>query len=186
LVLGAAGSASADVSISSDATANMSCASGVCQPTASDAVLNVGDLENLLAAGNVTVTTTGSGIQADNIDVAAKLGWSANALTLDAYQSLSVTAPVTVRGASGLSILTNDGGSGGELAFFGNGHDVQETLRRPVDQRRELHAGKHHRRARFGGQERPRRKLCPRSGLRCEQGRGVWFVPNPVGYARRS
>jgi hypothetical protein len=128
LVLGAAGSASADVSISSDATANMSCANGVCQPTASDAVLNVGDLETLLAAGNVTVMTTGSGVQANNIDVTAKLGWSANALTLDAYQSISVTAPVTVRGASGLSILTNGGGSAGELAFFGKGHVTFKKL----------------------------------------------------------
>ncbi|HEX4157327.1 MAG TPA: hypothetical protein VHY79_02555, partial [Rhizomicrobium sp.] len=88
LVLAAATAARADVTISSDATANMSCVGGVCQPTASDAVLNVGDLENLLAAGNVTVTTTASGVQASNIDVTAKLGWSANALTLDAYQSI--------------------------------------------------------------------------------------------------
>ncbi|HEX4156831.1 MAG TPA: hypothetical protein VHY79_00005, partial [Rhizomicrobium sp.] len=127
-VLVLATAARADVTISADATQNMSCGSGVCQPTASDAVLNVGDLEALLAAGNVTVTTTGSGVQANNIDVTAKLGWSANALTLDAYQSISVTASVTVRGASGLSILTNDGGSGGELAFFGKGHVTFKKL----------------------------------------------------------
>jgi hypothetical protein len=122
LIIAAATAARADVTISSDATANISCAGGVCQPTASDAVLNVGDLENLLASGDVSVTTTGSGVQANNIDVTARLGWSANALTLDAYQSLSIAAPVTVSGKSGLSILTNDGGSGGELAFSGNGH----------------------------------------------------------------
>ncbi|HEX4160262.1 MAG TPA: GLUG motif-containing protein, partial [Rhizomicrobium sp.] len=58
----------------------------------------------------------------------AKLGWSANALTLDAYQSISVTASVTVRGASGLSILTNDGGSGGELSFSTIGHVTFKKL----------------------------------------------------------
>jgi hypothetical protein len=52
-IIGGATAAWADVTISSDATQNMSCSGGVCQPTASDAVLNVGDLETLLAAGNV-------------------------------------------------------------------------------------------------------------------------------------
>jgi hypothetical protein len=124
----AATAARADVTISSDATANMSCAAGVCVPTASDAVLNVGDLQTMLAAGNVTVMTTGSGVQANNIAVASSLGWSANTLTLDAFQSISVTAPITVKGKNGLSILTNDGGSGGELAFFGKGHVTFKKL----------------------------------------------------------
>jgi hypothetical protein len=128
LVLAAATTAQADVTISSDATANMSCSAGICTPTASDAVLNVGDLENLLASGSVTVTTTGSGVQANNIDITAKLGWAANTLTLDSYQSLSVTVPVTAAGKSGLSILTNDGGSGGELAFSGKGHVTFKKL----------------------------------------------------------
>src|ERR1700722_10279545 len=51
--------AKADVLISSAPTSNMSCSAGVCVPTASDAVLNATDLENLLAAGNIKVTTTG-------------------------------------------------------------------------------------------------------------------------------
>jgi hypothetical protein len=91
-------------------------------------VLNVGDLEALLASGSVTVTTTGSGVQANNIDITAKFGWPANMLMLDSYQSLSVTAPVTAGGKSGLSILTNDGGTGGELAFFGKGHVTFKKL----------------------------------------------------------
>ena len=36
----------------------MSCSAGVCAPTATDAVLNVTDLENLLASGNVSVVAT--------------------------------------------------------------------------------------------------------------------------------
>ena len=86
LMLAAATAARADVTISSDATANMSCSGGVCQPTASDAVLNVTDLETLLAAGSVTVTTTGSGVQANNIDLTAKLGWNADALLAGHYK----------------------------------------------------------------------------------------------------
>lgn len=122
LILCSATAAQADVTISSDATQNMSCSGGVCAPTASDAVLNVGDLETLLAAGNVTVTTTGSGVQASNVNIVTKLGWSANTLTLDSYQSISVTAPVTAGSIGGLSIQTNDGGGGGELRFSRNGH----------------------------------------------------------------
>jgi hypothetical protein len=80
--------AHADVKISSGATANMTCSGGVCSPTAKNAILNVTDLENLLATGNVTVTTTGSGVQADNLDVNAAVSWAgANALALDAHQS---------------------------------------------------------------------------------------------------
>ncbi|HEY1613211.1 MAG TPA: GLUG motif-containing protein [Rhizomicrobium sp.] len=129
--VGVVTAARADVTISGDPTSNMSCTSGVCAPTAGSAVLNAGDLQTLLASGNVTVTTTGSDVQAGNIDVTTKLGWSSNVLTLDAYQSLSVSAPVTVKGkgkSTGLAILTDDGGSGGELAFFGKGHVTYKNL----------------------------------------------------------
>src|SRR5579863_10017482 len=62
--------AHAAVTISSAATSNMTCASGICAPTATDAVLNVGDLEAMLSSGSAEVTTTGSGsVQADNIEV---------------------------------------------------------------------------------------------------------------------
>jgi hypothetical protein len=124
----AASSAQADVTISPNATQNMSCSGGVCQPTANNAVLNVADLETMLATGDVTVTTTGSSAQANNIEVTAGLGWAATSLTLDVFQNLSVSGPVTVRGAGGLSILTNDGGSGGELTFSGRGHVAFKKL----------------------------------------------------------
>lgn len=114
----------ADVTISTDATVNMACAGGVCSPTATDAVLNVNDLENLLASGNVEVTTTGSGVQANNIDVVTATSWStSNALTLDAYQSITIDSAVSIAGLSGLTLTTNDGGTGGLLSF-GSGGDV--------------------------------------------------------------
>jgi len=71
-----AGGAEAAVTISTAATQNMSCAGGVCTPTSADAVLNVTDLETLLAAGNLKVTTTGSGVQAEDIVVEGAFSWS--------------------------------------------------------------------------------------------------------------
>src|ERR1700733_12994933 len=63
-----AASAHAAVGISTAQTQYMSCAKGICAPTAGNAVLNAGDLESYLAAGNLEITTTGSrGVQANNI-----------------------------------------------------------------------------------------------------------------------
>src|SRR5580704_184426 len=122
LLLGAITAAHADVVISTDPTSNISCSGGVCTPTAADAVLNVSDLESYLASGSLEVTTTGSGVQANNIDVTAPFSWSAtNTLTLDAYDSITVTGAVTDSGAGGVALDTNDGGSGGALSFVSGG-----------------------------------------------------------------
>src|ERR1700722_8148846 len=108
----------ADVVISNAATQDMTCVSGTCSPTATSAMLNVGDLETLLASGNVKDPPTGSGgVQASNIDIETKLTWSAaNTLNLDAYDSIAVAQPVSVTGMGGLSLTTNDGGSGGTFS----------------------------------------------------------------------
>src|ERR1700733_7820448 len=114
--------AHADVTISSDATENINCSAGVCSPTAASAVLNISDLETLLASGNVEITTTGTGVEANNIDVEAAVAWSGpNALSLDAYQSITISKHIAIAGQSGLSLTTNDGGSGGALLFETNG-----------------------------------------------------------------
>jgi len=111
-------SASADVVISTDVTQNMTCSGGICRPTASDAVLNVSDLENLLASGDVKVTTKGAGVQANNIDIGAALSWSAaNALTLDAHQSITFSAVVQNQSSGNVVLVTNDLGTGGALTF---------------------------------------------------------------------
>ena len=114
-----AGPASADVVISTDATQNMSCSGGVCAPTATDAVLNVTDLENLLAAGNVDVVTTNGSIQANNIDITGAFSWSAaSSLTLDADQSVTFSAYVQNLSTANVALVTNDGGTGGALTFL--------------------------------------------------------------------
>src|SRR5580700_490582 len=107
--------AQAVLKIGSAATANMSCSNGVCVPTAKTAVLNVGDLENLLTSGSVTITTTGTGVEADDIHVNAAFTWSnSNTLSLEAHRSIAVNAGVPIGGLSGLTL---DTGSTGALLF---------------------------------------------------------------------
>ncbi|HEY8698570.1 MAG TPA: hypothetical protein VIM02_13235 [Rhizomicrobium sp.] len=115
----AAPAVQADVSISANSTHNMSCSSGVCMPTAHNAVLNADDVASMLSSGDLTVLT-GSG--ANNIFVRAGFSWaSASRLTLDAIQSVEIEKPVTVAGTGALTIATNDGGTGGDLLFAGAG-----------------------------------------------------------------
>ena len=56
---------------------------------------------------------------AGNIAVASALSWGSTAtLTLDSDHSINIDAPITITGAGGLVLLTNDnGGSGGALNF---------------------------------------------------------------------
>jgi hypothetical protein len=118
--LGMTAAARADVTISTDATANMSCTSGVCTPTAKKAVLNVSDLTTMLSSGNVVVNT-GMGLlakQVKDIVVAAGFNWaSASSLTLDAYDSVTVNQPVAVNGSGAVVLTTDDGGTKGALSF---------------------------------------------------------------------
>ena len=121
-IMGAVAPAQAQITISTSPTVNMSCADGVCSPTAASANLNTSDLENYLASGNLEVTTTGSGVQADDIVIEAGFSWtSASALALDAYQSVTVQSAVAVDGTGAVSLVTNDGGSGGTLSFISGG-----------------------------------------------------------------
>lgn len=106
--------------ISSAATQNVKCKAGVCRATAAQAVLNVKTLRNLLTKSAVRVV---SGNVAKDIQIAAPLTWvSSNTLTLDAFHSIIVVKPVSDAGAAGLTLITNDGGSGGTLSFSTKGN----------------------------------------------------------------
>ncbi len=123
--------AQAAVTISNSPTKNMVCASGVCTPTHKSAVLNAGDLQTLLASGNVTVTTGSGSLAAEtsDIDVNAPLSWSSTStLTLDAYHSITFSKVTLVAGAGGLSFITNDGGTGGLLSFGTTGRAIFSNL----------------------------------------------------------
>ena len=111
--------AQASVVISNATTRNMSCASGTCTPTAKNAVLNVGDLQTMLASGDVTVETA-SGAQ--TIAVTAPLTWaSTSRLTLSSVHSVSFKAGVVVEGTAGLTLATDGHQPGGDVLFYPGG-----------------------------------------------------------------
>src|SRR5947207_7232774 len=113
--------AQAGVDISTKATQNMSCANGVCSPSAKNAVLNVNDVTTMLAAGDLKITT-GSG--ALDIHVKAPFSWAnTSRLTLDAMRSITIDKAVVVAGTGALTLVTNDGGTGGDY-WFPNGGSV--------------------------------------------------------------
>ena len=113
-----ASSADADVAISDKPTQNMTCTDGTCSPTAKKAVLNVADLATMLSSGDVKIS---SGEQALDIEINAKLSWaSTHRLTLDAYRSIAFNKPLDIAGGA-LTIVTNDGGTGGDFRFFKRG-----------------------------------------------------------------
>ncbi len=115
----------AAVTISTAATKNMICASGVCTPTHKSAILNVTDLQNLLATSNTQVTTGSGGLaaQTNDIVVATALTWaSSSVLTLDAYRSVTINKSISVTGTGGVSLVTDDGGTGGALSFAATGN----------------------------------------------------------------
>ncbi|EJL23354.1 filamentous hemagglutinin family N-terminal domain containing protein [Caulobacter sp. AP07] len=80
-----------------------------------------------LASTNVTLQTTASGATGPgvvapggqgDITVDAGISWSsANRLTLDAYHGIAVNAPIVASGAGKVTLTTNNGGTGGKLAF---------------------------------------------------------------------
>jgi len=120
LALIAATSAHAAVTISNAKTKHMKCAGGVCTPTGGNANLNVSELQSMLTASDVTVKSSAS---APSLGVLDPLTWaSTHHLTLDAYQSIHVRAPIVIEGTSGLTLTTNDGGTGGNDIFEDGGY----------------------------------------------------------------
>lgn len=112
--------AQAALKVSTKATQNVNCTGGMCTATAADAVLNIGDLANMLASGNVTIASESL---AQDIEIDAALSWtSTHRLTLDAYNSIAFNKPVEIMGTGALTIKTGDGLKGGDFRFFEKGH----------------------------------------------------------------
>src|SRR5437762_8946535 len=88
----------AAVVISAAPTQNMNCSGCTCEPTSTKAVLNTSDLENYLSQfGNVAVTTTGNGVEANSVVVkAAFLSPDSTSLTLHAYKAITISAAVSI------------------------------------------------------------------------------------------
>jgi len=95
----------------------MSCNAGVCTPTDKNANLNATDLATMLAASDVKIVT---GAGSYSIEISAPLTWAGDGrLTLDANQSIRFRAQVEVEGMGAVTLITNDGGTGGQLQFLG-------------------------------------------------------------------
>jgi len=112
--------ANAAVVISVGRTSDMVCTGGVCAPSASDAVLNVNDLQKLLKKSSVTVKT---GAGAVDVDITSPVTWiSAKSLTLDADHSIVVDAAVSDAGPGALTLNADGAGQGGTVSFGSSGN----------------------------------------------------------------
>jgi len=110
-----AATAHAAITITTHKTKNESCTAGVCTPTGPNANIRVKDLEKLLAHSDMKIVT---GQGATSIGILDPLTWASHhRLTLDANQSIHVRAPVVVEGTGGVTLITNDGGTGGDYDF---------------------------------------------------------------------
>ncbi len=84
-------------------------------------------IDTNLATTNVTLATTATGTSGPgnanasgvgDINIDAPITWSSsNSLTLNAYLGININAPITVTGAGGVVLTTNNGGTGGALSF---------------------------------------------------------------------
>jgi hypothetical protein len=107
--------AHAAMTISNAKTKNVNCSGGACTPTGGNANLNVSELVTLLASSDITVKSNAA---APDIGILDPLTWASSyRLTLDAYESIHVRAPVVVEGTAGVTLITDDGGSGGDYNF---------------------------------------------------------------------
>jgi hypothetical protein len=101
--------------VSSGATSNVSCTGGVCTATAADAVLNQKDFRHRIGAGALVLV---SGSAAQDIVIDAKIQWTkAHHLTLDAFRGIAFQLELVSESNGGVTLTTNDGGSGGALTF---------------------------------------------------------------------
>ncbi|WNO54047.1 MBG domain-containing protein [Stakelama saccharophila] len=73
-----------------------------------------------LLVNNITLETQDSGPDAGDIIVNGAISWDAGTtLTLSAHRNITVNAGITVAGNGGVSLLTGQGGSGGDYRFGG-------------------------------------------------------------------
>jgi hypothetical protein len=123
------------IAIASGKTHNVKFANGVFTPKGDHAVLNVSDLENALASGNVEITTgngSGGALPGD-INVDDSFTWTgSSSLTLDAYHSVYVNQPVADAGSGALALITDDGGTSGALFFGATGNIAIWGLSTPL------------------------------------------------------
>ena len=105
-----------NTTISTNPTSNDTCdATVTCTSTGTGANVNNGDIATALNGGtNVTITTGATGSEAGNITVSAPITWSNsnNTLTLDAAGNIAINAAITCVAACGSEVVAlNAGGT---------------------------------------------------------------------------
>ncbi|MBV9571231.1 MAG: hypothetical protein JO056_08325 [Alphaproteobacteria bacterium] len=107
--LAASSAAQADFMVSNKPTHDVSCVSGICTPTAANANLNANELTDMLASGDVALSSDGHGTT-PNIQIANGFSWaSTSRLSLQAAKNIVVKAPVIVAGAGAVAIAYANG-----------------------------------------------------------------------------
>jgi hypothetical protein len=113
--------ADAGLTISGQPTHSVTCSAGVCTATAKRATLNADDLVVMLQSGDVTIQP---GARAKDIELKSIVSWATSSrLILDSYRGITIGREIEVDGPSGagVTLTTNDGGSGGSLLFAPHG-----------------------------------------------------------------
>jgi hypothetical protein len=110
LALGTA-HAAYNVTIEVGASAGGSWSGNTWSANASGATVSVGDVEDRLASGDVSIDTGAAGSEAGDITVAATLAWDANRLTLSATGDILVQALVIAPSPAGLTLTTGAEGA---------------------------------------------------------------------------
>jgi hypothetical protein len=119
-VWAAAGStAHAAFTVSHKATMNVSCSAKICHSTAQFANLNSSEMADRLAAGNLELIAEEA---ARDIRISKGVSYaSGTTLTLTAWRSIAIEAPLTVMGPGSVVLDTGETETGGELTFSGKG-----------------------------------------------------------------
>jgi hypothetical protein len=100
--------AHATLNISDKPTKNVDCNGGFCFANADNAVLNVNDLEALLATSDIRVLTEDEVLQ--DIEILAPIAWaSSHALSLESNDAIFVRNTITVQGKAHLSLVVAGG-----------------------------------------------------------------------------
>jgi len=110
--------AQAELTITNKPTKHVTCSNATCSATATHANLNVGDLEAMLSASDVSVT---SGSIAQDMSVGQAATWSSiHKLTIDSFRNVTFQAPLMSEGGGALALTFGDGANG-SLTFSGKG-----------------------------------------------------------------
>jgi hypothetical protein len=105
--------AQADLTVKAHKTIHVTCTANVCVPHGPNAVLNVADLQTMLASANIRLDTNAA---SPNILIESALSVPGTSnLFLEALGSVRIDHTVSVAADAGLSIFVDQGGSGGNL-----------------------------------------------------------------------